>query len=194
MSLREAYSGVLRTRGGTAREAIGERAARCRRCRHVLEFQRRIIDHFRHGETSTGLPYSGRAMSLVMGMIDIRHLADASHQVANRHRPENRTRFSESTMRSFKDLPRPLCVLKDARRCSAGSCLRNNSSAVTECAVGRKQGRIRRREKPPLPVMAREASRPSVRLHRRVKLRAAGSLLQPPAGNCSCLFVATIQR
>src|SRR5262245_41776883 len=32
------------------------------------------------------------------------------------HRPENRNRFSESTMRRFKDLERPLCVQSDARR------------------------------------------------------------------------------
>src|SRR5690606_9795573 len=35
---------------------------------------------------------------------------------ALQHRPENRNRFSESTMRRFKVLERPLCVRKDARR------------------------------------------------------------------------------
>jgi len=36
------------------------------------------------------------------------------------HRPENRNRFSESTMRRFNNLQRPQCVRMDARRCSAG--------------------------------------------------------------------------
>jgi len=32
------------------------------------------------------------------------------------HRPENRNRFSESTMRRFNRLERPLCIRMDARR------------------------------------------------------------------------------
>ena len=61
--------------------------------------------------------------------MDSRHspLASLAHEVGNdelhrpfplAHRPENRHRFSESTMRRFNNLERPLCVHSDARRSS----------------------------------------------------------------------------
>src|SRR5690606_14475201 len=66
-----------------------------------------------------------------------------SNYIHLQHQPENRNRFSESTMRRFKVLERPLCVLKDAWRSKA--CLPEGRNRFPN-KDRRKTGRPKRRK------------------------------------------------
>jgi hypothetical protein len=52
------------------------------------------------------------------------------------HRPENRNRFSESTMRHFKVLERTLCVRTDARRSNVQTCSSFSPACQHDDAAG----------------------------------------------------------